>query len=573
MATLLKSSVNGICVGRGSNNCTGTTAIGINALQNIANVVNRGCFNTAVGYNALRCNGTADFGLRNTAVGHMALCANTGGGCNTAVGSSALKNNLTGFCNTAVGYKALYTNTGCYNTAFGSSALRNNTTGLRNTAIGFQAMNGGGAITGNSNTAVGTGALGNITTGGCNTAIGFNASYRNTTGALNTAFGANALCNNCIGDGNTAFGYAAAKEVNDSSGRVTAFGSRAAQRINGRANTAVGFKALYGAASSTGYQNTAFGACSLASISTGKANVGFGFKAGSSLTTGNFNTMFGSLAGYTVTTAIGNVMVGYKAGINQVISDTGTIAIGSLAGYLSSGAAGGRIEMMIGFCAGKDNTSCGRNTFIGAQSGFGLSGASNTAIGYRAGYSPSSATYYNTFNTFVGSCAYPTFYGQAFSHVIAVGHNSRPDGITGHTMWGASFNTVLNEVGTAWSNVSDYRDKANIKDLNPKLGLEFIKKLRPVAFNWDVRDNYVEKCGFEFGKKDGTLAQEQEEYGYISQEIRDILTDLNVKWDAIGDNGKVVRLQSSNLHASHIKSIQELHQRIVSLKEKITTLT
>ena len=138
------------------------------------------------------------------------------------------------------------------------------------------------------------------------------------------------------------------------------------------------------------------------------------------------------------------------------------------------------------------------------------------------------------------------------------------------TRWqGSTCNCVYED----WFEVSDQRDKANIKDLNPKLGLEFIKKLRPVAFNWDVRDNYVEKCGFEFGQKDGTLAQEQEEYGYISQEIRDILTDLNVKWDAIGDNGKVVRLQSSNLHASHIKSIQELHQRIVSLKEKITTLT
>jgi hypothetical protein len=56
------------------------------------------------------------------------------------------------------------------------------------------------------------------------------------------------LCNNCIGSTNTAFGYAAAKEVSNSSGNMTAFGSRAAQRINGRNNTAFGFKALYGAA-------------------------------------------------------------------------------------------------------------------------------------------------------------------------------------------------------------------------------------------------------------------------------------------------------------------------------------
>jgi hypothetical protein len=261
-------------------------------------------------------------------------------------------------------------------------------------------------------------------------------------------------------------------------------------------------------------------------------------------------------------------MVGHNAGVGMTCGFN--IALGSYAGDITGQTTP---DLMIGFCAGKGNTSSGNNTFIGAKAGFGLSGVDNVAVGYKAGYSAASLTYSNNGNTFVGSCAYPTFGAAAFCYNIAVGHNSRPDGTTGHTMWGASFNTVNNEVGSAWQNVSDCRDKANIKDLNPKLGLQFIKKLRPVSFNWDVRDNYVEKCGFEFGQKDGTLAQEQEEYGYISQEIRDILNELDIKWDAIGDNGKVVRLQSSNLHASHIKAIQELYQRVVSLKERVTALT
>jgi hypothetical protein len=261
-------------------------------------------------------------------------------------------------------------------------------------------------------------------------------------------------------------------------------------------------------------------------------------------------------------------MVGYKAGVGMTTCFN--IALGSYAGDLT-----GQIfpDLMIGFCAGKGNTYSGDNIFIGAKAGFGLSGTNNVAVGYKAGFSSGSVSCLNVNNTFVGSCAYPTFCSADFNNNIAVGHNSRPDGITGHTMWGASFNTVNNEVGSAWQNVSDCRDKANIKDLNPKLGLQFIKKLRPISFNWDVRDNYVEKCGFEFGQKDGTLAQEQEEYGYISQEIRDILNELDIKWDAIGDNGKVVRLQSSNLHASHIKAIQELYQRVVSLKERVVALT
>ena len=567
MATLLKSTINSVCVGQGANSCTGTTAIGTGALQYISNLPNRGCFSTAVGNSALRCNGTADFGLRNTAVGFYAAFSNTGGGCNTAVGAFASRCNTTGFCNTAVGYKALFTNTGCYNTAFGSQALANNTSGIRNTAIGFQAI-GGATVTGANNTAIGAGALRNLTTGYENTAIGFQASYRNTTGFRNTAFGANALCNNCIGNGNTAFGYASLKETSNSTGNATAFGSRAAQRINGRSNTAVGFKALYGASGATGYANTAVGALALVGVSTGKANTGFGFKAGCAITSGCFNTMFGSLAGCSITTTNGSTMVGYKAGLGMV--NKANIALGSYAGAVS--AQSNYPDIMVGFCAGKDNSSCGHNVFVGTKAGSGLSGCMNVAVGYKAGYAPSSTSYINICNTFVGSCAYPTFAGQAFANIIAVGYGSRPDGSAYHTMWGASFNTVNNEVGSAWQNVSDCRDKTNIKDLNPKLGLEFIKKLRPVSFNWDIRDEYVRKCGFEYGKKDGTLAQEQEEYGYISQEIQSILNELDVKWDAIGDNGKVIRLQSDNLHASHIKAIQELHQRIISLKERVIAL-
>jgi hypothetical protein len=570
MATLLKSSVNGLCIGRGANDCTGTTAIGILALQGIANVINRGCFSTAVGYNALRCGGTANYGLRNTAVGYCAAVATAGGSCNTVIGAFAFKTNDTGLCNTGVGYRVLCSNTtGCYNTAFGSSALFSNTTGLRNTAIGYDAM-GGATVTGNNNTAIGAGALAGLTTGSENTAVGFNASYRNTTGIRNTAFGANALCNNCIGSGNVAFGYASLKETSNSTGNATAFGSRAAQRINGRNNTAVGFKALYGAASSTGYNNTAVGACSLASISTGKGNVGFGSLAGRDLATGNFNTMFGHATVGSSNSQWG-VMVGFKAGYG--LGDaTGSISIGSYAGAASSFYSSGQYpDIFIGYCAGKDITTYGGNTFVGAKAGFNLNlGKGNTAIGYKAGYLNTQVT--ARCNTFIGSCAYPRNVSGNFNYVIAVGYYSHPDATSYHTMWGASFNSVNNEIGSAWQNVSDCRDKTNIKDLNPKLGLEFIKRLRPVTFNWDIRDEYVRKCGFEYGVKDGTLTQEQEEYGYISQEIQSVLNELNIRWDAIGSNDKIIRLQSDNFHASHIKAIQELHQRVISLKERVTAL-
>jgi hypothetical protein len=82
---------------------------------------------------------SSDNGIYNTAVGSLALSANTTGHRNTATGYQALYSNTSGYGNTATGHYALYSNTGAYNTAYGTSALAGNTTGNDNTAIGYGA--------------------------------------------------------------------------------------------------------------------------------------------------------------------------------------------------------------------------------------------------------------------------------------------------------------------------------------------------------------------------------------------------------------------------------------------------
>jgi hypothetical protein len=75
----------------------------------------------------------------NTALGNVALNANTTGASNTAVGYFAMNNNRGGTNNTAVGLQSLLDNqNGNANTAIGRNALLN-TSGSNNTAIGFQA--------------------------------------------------------------------------------------------------------------------------------------------------------------------------------------------------------------------------------------------------------------------------------------------------------------------------------------------------------------------------------------------------------------------------------------------------
>ena len=186
-------------------------------------------------------------GLRNTAVGNIALFHNDSSGngtanFNTAVGSGALGSNTDGDSNTAIGSEALFANTtGAQNTATGSAALTSNTSGFGNTANGFQALLNNS--TGSFNTATGFFALQSNTTGDINVATGQQALFHNTTGDENVAVGASALFNN----------------------------------ITGTDNIAIGFGALLN--------------------NTGSGNVALGTLAGANLTTGNSNLVIGNLLG------------------------------------------------------------------------------------------------------------------------------------------------------------------------------------------------------------------------------------------------------------------------------------
>jgi hypothetical protein len=144
------------------NNTTGTqnTATGFQAL-----VGNTGAsFNVANGYQALFHN-TVD---GNTANGYQALFNNTTGTENTATGDLALFNNTSASFNVAVGDSALLNfndttpNFGG-NTALGSIALTAETNGEENVAVGRRALEF--LLTGSNNTAVGWRAGDNYTGG------------------------------------------------------------------------------------------------------------------------------------------------------------------------------------------------------------------------------------------------------------------------------------------------------------------------------------------------------------------------------------------------------------------------
>jgi hypothetical protein len=318
-------------------------------------------------------------------------------------------------------------------------------------------------------------------------------------------------------------------------------------------NTALGFSAL--PANTTGYCNTAIGAAAL--------NVN---------TTGNRNTAAGALALLCNYTGACNTAIGYSAG--RLMTGNNLTAIGAFAAECTTG----NCNTAIGFGAGSCLTTGTCNVIMGCGAGSNMSGGScNVAIGWRA---MTQATSNNNVaigtevapdlttgacNIFVG---YSNGSGISTTNFhIGIGHNGGPSKTTGHTAWGNSAITY-NGIASKWTDISDCRDKTNIQDLDEKLGLDFIRSLDTVSFNWDNRENYVQKCGFEYGQKDGTLTSPKKSYGFIAQQMKEVLDNLNADFNALkyNEDKDAYRITYAHMIAPLVKAIQQTIQRIETLE-------
>jgi len=337
---------------------------------------------------------------------------------------------------------------------------------------------------------------------------------------------------------------------------------------------------------STNSGNIAMGVNSLRGVTTGDNNVAVGYKALCSVTTGNGNTAAGYLAGCTITTGTYNTFLGYKT-------------------FNPSSAAGCSCNTAIGFCAqrtaiGSNNTAIG--TYAQTETSACTGGSNNVAIGYRGGYIS-----YGDNNVAIGTCTkacgssvlvgknrYGSTTSTAVGHgpyntgeySISLGYCSQAGGTntiaigcgainsySNHIQWGNSSNNVKNCIWPSWGTLSDQRDKTNIQSLDPKYGIEFIKKLKPKSFSWDNRETYVRECGFEFGQKDGTLTNSEENYGFMAQEIDKTIEELDIKFDALrGKEKDAFRLTYPAFIAPMIKTVQEIATRLELLDQEITQL-
>lgn len=455
---------------------------------------------------------------------------------NTALGTLALANNTTGHNNTAVGWNALrYNTTGFYNSAFGSTALISNVGGNSNSAFGFSAL--ASNTSGGFNSAFGYEALLNNTTGEESSAFGYKA-LRNSTASRNSAFGYEALWNNTTGENNSAFGHSALSS-NTAGYKNAAFGYRAlADNLTGDYSSAFGHEAL---TNNTANGSSAFGYHALYSNTSGTNNIAFGYRALYSNQTGYGN----SAVGYNTlqnNTSSNNTAFGFNAMLNNA---TGT-----------RNAAVGNSSMM-GNTTGVDNAAVGsgamaltstgdKNAALGAVALYNnVGGSCNVGVGYGAG--PTSS-YPNLQNTIAIGC-----------NAVVTASNTVRIGNSSMTSIGGYAN---------WSNISDARVKKHVQENVP--GIDFIKKLRPVTYSYDVTA-YNKLVGIV--GDDATLHKTKEEIvytGFIAQEVEQAADELKYEFSGVdkpSNEHTPYALRYAEFVVPVVKATQE-QQTIIEMQQK-----
>jgi len=362
-----------------------------------------------------------------------------------------------------------------------------------------------GVTSGNAfyNTCLGHNALESLTGGAYNTVIGFEAGDAITSNNKNTVFGAQAFSSSNSANV-TAIGYAAG---NAASGNDAVYVGYQAGKANTADRTiAIGYQA--------GYSQT-----------SGGSNTVIGERAAYSNTTGENNTSVGDQTAYS-STGSKNTSVGkgaFGGGFGHSGSDN--VAIGYLANQQPSGAS--NYNVAIGSEALRSSGTRSNNVAVGYKAGTSItSGGSNTLLGYQAGDSLTTG-----------------------SNNTVIGHDAEPSAVDATneiTLGDANIATLRCQVQTI-SSLSDSRDKTNVQ--TSTYGLDFINKLNPVTFDWDMRD------GAKVGDKD---------LGFIAQELQEV-DDENLQL-VYANNPDRLEASYGRLIPVLVKAIQELKLELDNCK-------
>jgi hypothetical protein len=344
---------------------------------------------------------------------------------------------------------ALTNTTSSENVGVGAYALQSNTTGGNNIGIGNYAMRSN--TTYSTNIAIGNYAL-EKTTGDSNVSIGQSSMQTNNEGMNNVAYE------------DVAVGYKAMESVYGANGYGfnVAIGAYALQSATDVSScVASGYSSLR--CNVTGNDNSAHGCLALTSNTTGSQNTASGYSAMFNNATGSVNTAHGYMA-LSNTTSSENVGVGaYSLTLNTTGSNNTASGFSALRSNVT-----GNLNTAHGYMA-LLNTTSSENVGVGAYAlQSNTTGGQNTALGYAALQLTQAGGAFDT-----------------YSNCTGLGYDARVSA-SDQVQLGNSATTTY--IYGAINNRSDARDKTDVRDT--VLGLDFVSKLRPVDYKWDMRDDY-----------------------------------------------------------------------------------
>ena len=298
---------------------------------------------------------------------------------------------------------------------------------------------------------------------------------------------------------------------------------------NVNSNAAFGIDVLK--LNTTGIENVGVGFNALYSNSTGKDNIGIGYNTLSNNTIGNDNIGIGFEALLNNTSGGSNVALGNATLINNNGDNNVGIGVNSL----------------------ESNLTGSNNVGVGVYSlRYNSSGQNNIGIGFSSFENDVSGSY----NVGVGDSAGSTLLDG--SNNICIGYNAQPSTTTISneiTLGNSSITTLRCEVNTITS-ISDARDKKEIVSLSGEQTLNFVEKLNPVSFKWNMRN------GAKVDVPDtGFIAQELQ---LVQEETK--MTIPNLVYDVNPD-----RLEASygTLIPILVSAIKELSAKVKALEERI----
>jgi hypothetical protein len=337
------------------------------------------------------------------------------------------------------------------------------------------------------------------------------------------------------------------------------------------ANLAIGLGAGV-SLSSGGGRNIALGVNSLQGNTSGSENVGVGVAAIQLNSTGSGNVGVGDGALYN-TTSSNNIGVGYRAGLSNTSGSVTAVGYRAL-----TSSTTGTGQTAVGYNALAANTGSD-NTAVGSSALLDQLGASNTAIGFGAMNSAARTTIQAT-----ALGVYAGGFGGDYNNSTCLGYSSS---VTGDNQVQLGDNRTTTYAYGAVQNRSDRRDKANIRD--SVLGLDFINKLRPVDFQWDMRDFYRTQSADEDGSAisspqqlsdktpDGSKKRSRYHHGVIAQEVQAVIESTGVDFGGFQDHSRnggddVMSIGYEEFIAPLIKAVQELSAKNNSLEARLAAL-